>query len=104
MNEKDFVARLKEIWETDKEIANETFVALFRSQTCLLELTQELIEGMEIILYEMQKITGIDSIIDKDNIKKVKHNFKVFHNPDWENHFILNQKIKKEIGNGIYEK
>jgi len=101
MNEKDFVARLKEIWETDKETANETFVALFRSQTCLLELTQELIEGMEIILYEMQKITGIDSIIDKDNIKKVKHNFKVFHNPDWENHFILNQKIKKEIGNGI---
>ena len=88
MNEKDFVSRLREIFEMDKELTNKSFIDLFKSHTELLKLILDLkILPSEPVLSLHDPLKF--EIYDQEGL--------YMYTIDTTPHYNLNQKIKKEL-------
>jgi hypothetical protein len=88
MNEKDFVTRLREIFEMDKELTNKSFIDLFKSHTELLKLILDLkILPSEPVLSLHDPLKF--EIYDQEGL--------YMYTIDTTPHYNLNQKIKKEL-------
>ena len=93
MNDKDFVTRLREIFDMDKELksmitTNESFIELFISHTELLKLILDLkILPSEPVLSLHDPLKF--EIYDQEGL--------YMYTIDTTPHYNLNQKIKKEL-------
>ena len=88
MNDKDFVTRLREIFEMDKELTNKSFIDLFKSHTELLKLILDLkILPSEPVLSLHDPLKF--EIYDQEGL--------YMYTIDTTPHYNLNQKIKKEL-------
>ena len=88
MNDKDFVTRLREIFEMDKELTNKSFIDLFKSHTELLKLILDLkILPSEPVLSLHDPLKF--EIYDQEGL--------YMYTIDTTLHYNLNQKIKKEL-------
>jgi hypothetical protein len=88
MNEKDFVTRLREIFEMDKELTNKSFIDLFKSHTELLKdiLDLKILPSEPVLsLHDPLKF----EIYDQEGL--------YMYTIDTTPHYNLNQKIKKEL-------
>ena len=88
MNDKDFVTRLREIFDMDKELTNKSFIDLFKSHTELLKLILDLkILPSEPVLSLHDPLKF--EIYDQEGL--------YMYTIDTTPHYNLNQKIKKEL-------
>ena len=88
MNDKDFVTRLREIFEMDKELKNKSFIDLFKSHTELLKdiLDLKILPSEPVLsLHDPLKF----EIYDQEGL--------YMYTIDTTPHYNLNQKIKKEL-------
>ena len=88
MNEKDFITRLREIFEMDKELTNKSFIDLFKSHTELLKdiLDLKILPSEPVLsLHDPLKF----EIYDQEGL--------YMYTIDTTPHYNLNQKIKKEL-------
>ena len=88
MNDKDFVTRLREIFEMDKELTNKSFIDLFKSHTELLKdiLDLKILPSEPVLsLHDPLKF----EIYDQEGL--------YMYTIDTTLHYNLNQKIKKEL-------
>ena len=88
MNDKDFVTRLREIFEMDKELTNKSFIDLFKSHTELLKdiLDLKILPSEPVLsLHDPLKF----EIYDQEGL--------YMYTIDTTPHYNLNQKIKKEL-------
>jgi hypothetical protein len=88
MNEKDFISRLREIFEMDKELTNKSFIDLFKSHTELLKdiLDLKILPSEPVLsLHDPLKF----EIYDQEGL--------YMYTIDTTPHYNLNQKIKKEL-------
>ena len=88
MNDKDFVTRLREIFEMDKELKNKSFIELFKSHTELLKdiLDLKILPSEPVLsLHDPLKF----EIYDQEGL--------YMYTIDTTPHYNLNQKIKKEL-------
>ena len=88
MNDKDFVTRLREIFEMDKEKTNESFIDLFISHTELLKL-----------ILDVTKLPDSKAlrVTDPFRVEIYDDDGDYCHTIDCNSHYNLNQKIKKEL-------
>ena len=87
MNDKDFVTRLREIFEMDKELTNKSFIDLFKSHTELLK---------DILDLKMLPSEPVLSLHDPLKFEIYDHEGLYMYTIDTTPHYNLNQKIKKE--------
>jgi len=94
MNDKDFVSRLREIFDMDKELksmitTNESFIELFISHTELLKL-----------ILDVTKLPDSKAlrVTDPLRVEIYDDDGDYCYTIDCNSHFDLNQKIKKELG------
>ena len=88
MNDKDFVTRLREIFDMDKELTNKSFIDLFKSHTELLKdiLDLKILPSEPVLsLHDPLKF----EIYDQEGL--------YMYTIDTTPHYNLNQKIKKEL-------
>jgi len=88
MNDKDFVSRLREIFDMDKETTNESFIDLFKSHTELLKLILDL---------KILPSEPVLSLHDPLKFKIYDQEGLYMYTIDTTPHYNLNQKIKKEL-------
>ena len=88
MNDKDFVTRLREIFEMDKELKNKSFIDLFKSHTELLK---------DILDLKMLPSEPVLSLHDPLKFEIYDQEGLYMYTIDTTPHYNLNQKIKKEL-------
>ena len=93
MNDKDFVSRLREIFDMDKETTNESFIDLFKSHTELLKLILDL---------KILPSEPVLSLHDPLKFKIYDQEGLYMYTIDTTPHYNLNKKIKKELKRDDY--
>ncbi len=88
MNDKDFVTRLREIFDMDKELTNKSFIDLFKSHTELLK---------DILDLKMLPSEPVLSLHDPLKFEIYDQEGLYMYTIDTTPHYNLNQKIKKEL-------